>query len=59
MTSKENYSKLTDQLVVKRIEQFGVVLNDKDKQRLIQGKLDRAQEALQARTNNKAWQVEA
>jgi hypothetical protein len=51
LTEKIDYSKLADRVVMQAIEHTGFDLNEAQVQRLIQNKMIRAQEMIEARKN--------
>ena len=58
LTEKSDYSKIADRVVEQAFEHSGFVLDELAMQRLLQGKIDRAQLAIKARTTCPVWHTD-
>ena len=58
LTEKIDYSKITDRIVEQAFEHSGFVLDELAMQRLLQGKIDRAQLAIKARATCPVWHTD-
>ena len=59
MTEKIDYNKIADRIVEQAFEHSGFVLDELAMQRLLQGKLDRAQLAIKARATCPVWHTDS
>ena len=58
LTEKIDYSKIADRIVEQAFEHSGFVLDELAMQRLLQGKIDRAQLAIKARATCPVWHTD-
>jgi len=58
LTDKEKFSKIADRIVEQVIEHNGFVLDERQMQRLLQGKIDRAQQEIKARATCPVWHTD-
>jgi hypothetical protein len=58
LTEKIDYSKLADRIVEQAVEHSRFVLDEQGMQKLLQGKIDRAQQAVEARTKRPVWHTD-
>ncbi len=58
MTGKESFSKIADRIVEQVVEHSKFVLDEHQMKRLLQGKIDRAQQEVDARANCPIWHTD-
>lgn len=58
LTEKQDYSKIADRVVEQAVEHLGVILDEHQMQRLLQGKIDRARQEIEARTKCPIWHTD-
>ena len=58
LTEKIDYNKIADRIVEQVVEHSRFVLDDHAMQRLLQGKIDRAQQAIKARATCPVWHTD-
>jgi hypothetical protein len=58
LTEKIDYSKIADRVVEQAVEHLGFVLDEHQMQRLLQGKIDRARQEIQARATCPIWHTD-
>lgn len=58
LTEKEKFSKIADRVVEQVVEHSRFVLNEQDMQKLLQGKIERARQEIQARATCPVWHTD-
>ncbi len=58
LTEKIDYSKIADRVVEQAFERSGFVLDENAMQRLLQGKIDRARQEVEARATCPIWHTD-
>ena len=58
LTEKQDYSKIADRIVEQVVEHSRFVLDEHQKQKLFQGKIDRARQAIEARATCPIWHTD-
>jgi hypothetical protein len=58
LTEKIDYNKIADRIVEQAFEHSGFVLDEHAMQRLLQGKMDRAQQEIAARAKCPVWHTD-
>jgi hypothetical protein len=58
LTGKIDYSKIADRVVEQAFEHSGFVLDEHAMQRLLQGKIDRARQEIEARVTCPVWHTD-